>query len=180
MTVYKLADISNIASEKIFIDANILISLDSPHPYFSDSFPACLAARNIFLENKTNLFVDIVVLSEFYNRCLKASYNFYCSTNGLNPKKFTFKKYRKTEDYKINLEQTCSKIQNILQYANAINPNYPESVFISNIIPANFKNLDFNDLHILFVCLHNNFCLWTNDIDFKNQPIDIFTENVNY
>jgi len=78
------------------------------------------------------------------------------------------------------MEQICSAIQNILKNINVINPNYSESDFVASITPSNCTKLDFNDLHIVFVCSQNDFCLWTNDFDFEGQQIDIFTENQKY
>jgi len=149
-------------------------------PYSSPFIKFCSRDFKIFQNNKTPLFTDVIVLSEFYNRLLKMAYNSYCAKYVQNQQNFSIKDYRKTQDGASVMQNLCFTIQEILKSVKMINPNYSEPNFVSNITPLNCTNLDFNDLHIVSVCSQNNFCLWTNDFDFKGQQIDIFTENQKY
>ncbi|WNY23876.1 hypothetical protein MmiHf6_11990 [Methanimicrococcus hongohii] len=180
MDIYRSHHIMNVTEKSIFIDANILISLWMPgKKSFLNSY--CSRDFEMFLRHQTSLFTDIVVLSEFYNRWLREAYYLYCRKNNLSPAQLKFKDYRQKDDGKITIRQICFAIQIILNDIKIINPNYSRSLLFQNIIdPDYFAHLDFNDLHIISVCLHNDFCLWTNDIDFKGQNIDIFTENGKY
>lgn len=179
LTVYKSDQITNVASMKVFLDANILISLE---PFFPNPSKYIQSSNSfkIFLAKNTSLFTDVITLSEFYNRWLRIAYKSYLTENKLSSRQCSFKSYRTTPDGVYTINQICTSIQSILQYVDIRNPNYSENVFAANIISNNLINLDFNDFHIVSVCSHNNFCLWTNDIDFKGQNIDIYSENRNY
>ncbi|WP_420846990.1 type II toxin-antitoxin system VapC family toxin [Methanolapillus africanus] len=162
----------------IFIDTNIFLSVYFPkNNYFSD---ICERDYNKFLKNKTKLYTDFTVISELFNRTLKISWKNYCLKNHLNQNQFSYKKYRETNDFSTSIDEVCQNVCQILSNVNLVNFEYDSNDLSLKISKNKFNTIDFNDFHIMNVCQKYDLCLWTNDIDFKDKNIKIFTENGKY
>ncbi|WP_420847469.1 PIN domain-containing protein [Methanolapillus millepedarum] len=162
----------------IFVDTNVFLSVYfSQNNYFSE---ICEKDYHNFLKNKTNLYTDFTVISELFNRILKKSWKDYCLENNVNLTRFSYKKYRETKDFSSSIDDVCQKVCQILSKVNLVNFEYDSKDLSLKIGENQFNTIDFNDFHIINVCQRYDFCLWTNDIDFKNKNIKIFTENGKY
>ncbi len=178
----KTSNLSAVKDEKVFVDANIWLYIFSkgrnPDNYLGKRYSSSF---KYFLKNKTSIFIDLAVISEFANRYLRITHSNYMNKNGLKKIDCDYKKnYRKTDDFKEEWKNMCNIITNkILSKVNTVNFEYAKSSLVDLLNPDNL-NADFNDNHIMNLCRTNNMYLLTHDGDFKNTDINIITENQCY
>ncbi|MDR1285423.1 MAG: PIN domain-containing protein [Campylobacteraceae bacterium] len=148
---------------KIFFDANILIFLFAPSFISTKKHKQYSYIFNILLENKNEIYVNSVVISEFINRCLRIDFE----KKFPNKSKRNYKKdYRNSNDYKEIFNIILKQLEKFFQLgAIQINDNF--STFNISKECKN-TNLDFNDLIIAKNVLDNNLKLLTDDKDFNN------------
>ncbi len=169
-------------NSKIFFDTNIWMfifcEIGSYKKYFVDEYSS---AYKKILKTSHLIFIDIMVLSEFVNRYLHIAHSNYTKQNNLKIKDCEYKKdYRKTDDFKEAWENVCNIVKNnILPHTNVANFQY-NGASLETLFDDDSFDTDFNDNHIINLCLKNNIYLLTNDKDFKNAGINIITENRRY
>lgn len=167
--VNKLKDISS--QDKIFIDANILIFLFSPD-YVANSEQKVKKYTQVFLrliENKNELIVNSLVISEFINKCLRIDFE-----KNFQDEKRTkdFKKdYRNSSNYKNTIKAILVEINKITKYTKQIDDDF-SNFDITNAYSETI-DMDFTDLIIKKTVKNNNYKLLTDDRDFGDMRLSI-------
>ncbi|MDA3940742.1 MAG: hypothetical protein PF693_15775 [Spirochaetia bacterium] len=171
-------DVSRINKGKVFFDANIWIFIyceiantnKTKVNKYSKVFKTLIKAKN-------PIVIDLTIISEFVNRYLRIAYNNHIHKNKL-PKTFDYKrKYRKTSDFNEAWENVCNIVNyKILPYTEIINFEYDRKSLAALLDSANLDT-DFNDNHIMNLCLKNKMYLLTDDGDFKKSGINIISAN---
>ena len=163
--IYKISK-----NEKVFIDTNILIYLFSPdfvssNDKYVEQYSKIL---EILLENKAQIYISSIVVSEFINRVLRIDYE---KNKELYP---DFKKdYRKSNEYKDTLKLILKQLKKIFKISRKIDDDFMQFDILEWYKKDLNQDLDFNDLHIAFIVEKNNFKLLSNDRDFENFGIDL-------
>ncbi len=178
----KTDNLADVKDEKIFFDANIWMYIFCEIGNYNNNLTKKYSTSfSYFLKNKTSIFIDITVISEFVNRYLRIAYSNYIRTNNLNNKDYDYKKdYRVSDDFKEAWENVCNIVNNrILLTSTPINFEY-DRTSITALLDSNNNDSDFNDNHITNLCRTKDMYLFTHDRDFKNSGINIITENRHY
>jgi predicted nucleic acid-binding protein len=167
-TKYRLQDVAQLTGKDVFFDANILIYLfwpTSQHNFeknYAHVFKKLLQQRN-------NLFVDFLVLSEVINRVVRIEHQ------KLNPTQ-KFKDFRNSQNGKDALYDIYIIVKNdILKQFNVVGKTFNKQEIESYLI---VDELDFVDKATVTLCKENALVLLTNDKDFKNTDLDILTGNL--
>lgn len=173
MIANNIIDNSHIYDGKksYLIDTNILLSLYG-HPYFCNCDQSnrklSLAQKqfNKALDSNSRIYVPAIVISEFLNRCLKASFfDFKQKYKHLN-KKLDYKlDYRTSNEYRDDLNHYLEVLKNVvfskLTYINdSFNTADLNSLFT-------FNNDDFNDKILIHIANTNNLYIISADMDIK-------------
>jgi len=163
-SLYKISE-----TDKVFIDANILIYLFSPDFVSSKErhIEQYSKILEILLQKNAQLYISSIVISEFINRVLRIDYE---------KNKDTYpdykRDYRKSEEYKETLKLVLKELKKILKISCQINDEFSEFDILNWHQKDNNQDLDFNDLHIAFIVKKNDFKLLSNDMDFENFGIN--------
>lgn len=164
---YKLQDYDQINGKDVFVDANVLIYLFWPTGQYWLEESYALAFRNL-LRQGNRLFVDYLVLSEVVNRIGRIEFKKVNSQ--LNYKDFRDSPIGKevTNDIFIIVKDQ------ILSSFNVIGKSFNKQDIEQFLI---VDELDFVDKATASICKENNMVLLTNDRDFKNSDLVIYTGN---
>jgi len=166
-TIYKLHETSKIKNKKIFVDANVLIYLFwSVGKYKHEQKYA--SAFKVLLKQRTQLFIDFLVVSEIINRIIKFEHQ------KINPTQ-SFKAFRNSQKGRQITADIYLTIRDVIfSKFNIIGKSFSKQDIESNLV---LNNLDFVDKAIVQICRENDFVLLTNDSDFRNTNLDILTYN---
>ena len=171
---YKLQDVTLLNGRDIFLDANILIYLFWPTGQISFEKNYARVFRNL-LNQKNNLFVDFLVISETINRAIKAEYEKYILAHSLTKAQLKYKDYRNSQDGQDALNDIYFIVKaNILNKFGVIGKSFDKQDIENCLI---IDELDFIDKGIVTLCKENSLVLLTNDKDFKNTNLEILTGN---
>lgn len=167
-------NINTISNRPLLFDTNILLYLFGTNVVSSNQQWAVKAYSNFYstcLKNKHPLFIDISVLSEFINRCLRMEYDVYKKANSTT---LSFKDFRNSAEG-VQASQDIDKIikNQILKTFDIIGKLFSKN----DIIAMKLINTDFNDALLVDVCQAHNCILVTNDADFTHSSIDIISAN---
>lgn len=177
----KILDIKSYTptrSDKFFFDNNIWIYLFYPlgnhkkeiikhyERFFQEIFKA-----------QSKIFISSLVLSEFFNTCVKTEFNVLARKS---PEKYqNFKKDFRNKDEYCVLMKDLKKIvgKNILSISERIDDGF-EAIDIDNLFD-NLENNDFNDKYFIALAEKNDLQVVTNDSDFftADQSIKVITAN---
>ena len=165
-------DFSNVyninTNDNVFLDTNILIFLFSPDFVHSKEYQVDTYSK-IFeklIENKSAMYINSIVISEFLNRCLRIDFNKnYQDSNNTKDYK---KDYRSSDEYKRTLAILLKELNKMF---NEFKIKQLDDGFSNFDTITEFKNsteLDFNDLIIARNVIDNSFKLLSDDRDFDN------------
>lgn len=150
--------------EKVFLDTNILIFLFSPSFVTSASWQIDKYSQ-IFaklVENKNEMYINSLVVSEFINRCLRIDFD----KNYNNDNKDFKRDYRQSSEYEQTLKVILNELKKILALTITIDDDFSSFNVISEF--KNNSQLDFNDLIIARTVINNGFSLLSDDQDFDH------------
>ncbi len=160
-------------SNRLFFDANIwlfLFTSQEPGDWrvrtYSDAFQALLTARS-------QIAVDVLVLSEFANRYIRIEYGIFIGSGGA----LGFKDYRRTASYRATAETAADALRRIMRICDLVETGL--SVLDTDGLLNRFATgcSDFNDEMIASLCRAQGLTLVTHDSDFKGCDIPILTAN---
>lgn len=175
-TRFRLNQIDKLKQANIFFDANIWLYIFCPlGNYKKHSIHEYSNFYKTLLEKRNKIFTDIIVLSEVINRWCRLGFDQYKKLQ--NKPELDYKKdYRKTKDFKELNETILDALSQALDFFEVCNKDY-KSEDLTELIGNINSNSDFNDQHIISLCIENRFYLLTNDGDFKNAKIPIISNN---
>ena len=167
--------------EKLFLDTNVWYYIYGPKPikpadkifkrYYS-------VALDKIIESKREIFIDVLVLSEFINRYARFFYE--KRYHDLPPhSKPDFKIYRSSDAFRIEAKFIINETKKIMKISYPCNLDFETMKIELHLSEFEECNSDFNDIVYKNICKLNNFTLVTNDGDFKKCGIPILTANNN-
>lgn len=170
ITTYRFSN-----SDKLFFDANIWMYVYGPQgaPNDPKSRMYSTALANAIRAN-SNIFTDVLVVSEFINRFARIEHQTLFRT-GQAPQ--DFKQFRNTNDFQPIAQAIAAAVRNILRYAARLESGF-SSVDI-NALLAEYETTpsDFNDQILIGLCITNDLQLVTHDSDFRGKDVNILTAN---
>lgn len=163
-TLYDLNRLSFKAEEKLLIDVNVLIYLQTGETKNYDKMWELAKRQN------NELFITTLSISEFINHFVRTGYKQFCRDNYHRPEEFDFKRDYQKEKHFLDI------------YDNVIDT--VETEIIPKMKVLDFKNEDLNDIrkltqHMLDIndalylkkAITEGFAIVTHDRDFFNIQI---------
>ena len=176
---YKAAEVYKYKftnGDQLFFDTNIWFYIFGPQePKYQSNRWMAIYSR-IFkriLKAKSDIYIDILVVSEFINRYAKLKYNVDAPPN------VKFKDFRNSSDFKPVAKNIAADVKRVLKHCKQIGSGFKALNMDDLLNDYATGNFDFNDQVITEICKNNGFTLITNDSDFKTQDIPILTANSN-
>ena len=162
----------NFASEdKLFLDANIWFYLDGPQKFRSYWRTAYSTVFNRILNAKSQIFIDVLVVSEFMNAYARVKWEVVA------PQLKDFKDFRNSPSFKSIAKDIEDDVKRVLKHCTLIESGFATLAIGDLLADYASNHSDFNDLVIMELCKSNGFTLITNDSDFKTQEIPVLTAN---
>jgi len=164
-----------VETDKLFFDANVWLSLYGPQGAPND--PRAQIYSNALAEAmraKSQIWVDVLVMSEFINRFARIEYDILYPKYARRP---DFKQFRNSPEFKPISQAIAAAVRKILKFTARIESGF--STIDINALLAEFESTpnDFNDQVLTGLCLANSLVLVTHDFDFKDRGVNILTAN---
>jgi len=162
-------------TDKLFFDTNVWMYVYGPQGAPNDpksrAYSTALADA---IRAKSDIFTDVLVISEFINRFARIEHQTLFRTGQATP---DFKQFRNGHDFKPIAQAITAAVRNILKFAVRIESGF--STIDINALLAEYENMpsDFNDQVLIGLCVANSLQLVTHDFDFKGKGIMILTAN---
>ena len=151
--------------ESLFIDANVWLSFYGPVSYRSKQADAYSSAWHRIQKARSQVFVDVLVLSEFINRFAHEA--FEQITDDAGPERY--KDYRDSAEFKTVAREIRISAAKIVSVAKCCDSGLP-NIDIHSILDAFGRGcLDFNDQIITEICKSRKLTLVTHDGDFSGE-----------
>ncbi len=165
-------------NDRLFFDANIWMYIYGPsidkqsHRRSTIYATALQKIRN----QKSGLFIDTLVLSEFINAYARLEY-YQRFANTYQ----TFKKFRQSQDFKSVAQDITNNAKRIVRLCQPCHLQF-DALDLMNILDKYAQGTtDYNDQLITEICVANGFCLVTHDADFsqleKSHQLVLLTAN---
>lgn len=161
-------------NEALLFDANIWLYIYGPRRNISEGLKNTytLALRRS-RGAKSQIFLDLLVLSEFINAYSRLFYNNLPQAT----KPADFKTFRNSDNFRPVAERIGEYSRRILAKTQRTNIAF-ESMEMESVIDSYVAaNVDFNDLILAELCKANDLKLVTHDADFKGDDLTILTVN---
>jgi predicted nucleic acid-binding protein len=158
------------ATDKILPDANIWLYLYGPA-----ANPAAWQVRTYsgvfagILTAKSQLYIDVLVLSEFVNRFVRLEWK------RLAPGIADFKVFRQTRDYPPVALFVQSQVAQILTVCKPVNHYFAEWNLTTLLNEFSTGATDLNDQLLVESCRKHDLAILTNDKDFTDGGINVLT-----
>jgi predicted nucleic acid-binding protein len=158
-------------SDAILVDANIWLYLNGPASTsarwantYSSVFSRILSAGSF-------LFMDVLVLSEFINRFARLE------MRRLQPHQRDFKAFRGSTDFPPVARSIESQVNQILMVCRPVDHPFSEWKLSDLLNDFGSGTVDWNDQLITENCRKHGLAILTNDGDFTEGGISVFTAN---
>ncbi len=161
------------SEDKIFLDTNIWVSIYGPLAFINWNSNIYSGALREIRESGCDVYIDVLVLSEFINRFARVEYD----QRDPDKKSRNFKTFRKSSDFEPIAEEIAVDVRNILKNSICCESGFSGLIIDDMMDIFKSGNSDFNDLMIAEICKKNGFILVTDDADFKGCDIPILTAN---
>ncbi len=171
---YNSFEINKLNKRQIFFDANILLYIFWFTGYSSREKQYSVIFKGL-LNQKNEMFVDFIVISEVINRAIRIEYEKYLQQQNISKEKLPFKKYRDTQEGQEALKDIYQVVKGKIINKFGISGKAFSKSDIESFLQLNL--LDFSDKGIVSLCKENNFVLLTNDKDFVCTDLEILTSN---
>jgi len=165
-------------TDRILLDANVCLFIFGP-PQFRYGNPN----SNKYYESQDKWGKDTVhicspVLSEFVNRCIHHHWKRWKIDT--NPREKGKKDFRNSQYYKEEkiAETIAQDVYEMLNSVECCDSDFDKAKTYAFLSEFKKGEMDFNDIIIGDICAVNNLALVTDDGDFKNSSIQIFTANL--
>ena len=174
---YKAVEVCNYRftdSDQLFFDTNIWFYIFGPQePKYQRNrwMRIYSGAFKHILKAKSDIYIDILVVSEFINRYARLKYDVDAPPN------VKFKDFRNSSDFKPVAKGIAADVKRVLKHCKRVESGFKALDMDDLLNDHAAGNFDFNDQVITEICKNNGFTLVTNDSDFKTQRIPILTAN---
>lgn len=176
---YKKNDLKSISQKEIFFDTNILLFIfhsASGSPSKAQAWQSNYSGiLHDIIRQKNKLYTNLFVISEFYNRYLRMEASIQ-NPDESDKDTRSFKKFRDSESGIQTQNEIKSIIKNNLPRMGF---TYLDTSFTHDEIIQilDISNSDFIDRVIVETCKRKNLVLFTDDADFRDSDIPIFSLN---
>lgn len=169
------------ASQSVFFDANVWLSLYAPpsgvNNYWKGEYSKVLS---LIVAGNAPVLIDATVISEYINRYCRIEFQAY--EEYANPlSKRTFKEFRMqdSDTYKPIANSAAECVREMLEIPSIrrVNDNFADRDIHAMLNDFSMGESDWNDLQIADLCRRNDCALLTNDADFEDSDIEVFTCN---
>ncbi|MYC77332.1 PIN domain-containing protein [Candidatus Poribacteria bacterium] len=174
---YKAAEVRNYNftdEDQLFLDTNIWFYIFGPQePKYQRNrwMRIYSGAFKRILKAKSQIYIDVLVLSEFINRYARLKWNVDA------PLDTEFKDFRTSQDFELVARNITADVKRLLNHCIRIKSGFAALDIDALLNDYATGDFDFNDQVITEICKNNRFTLITNDSDFKTQAIPILTAN---
>jgi len=159
-------------TDSILLDANVWLYLYGPAADPSDwKVQAYSGIFSRLLTAGTQLFLDVLILSEFINRFARME------MKRIQPTQSDFKAFRTSADYPSVASAIETQVGQILTACRPIDHPFAEWRHTDLMKEFGTGSSDWNDQLIVENCRKHNLALLTNDADFTEGGIPVFTAN---
>lgn len=159
------------SQDKLFLDTNIWLYLYAsygPDNYWVEIYSDVF---NRILNAKSQIYIDVLVVSEFINRFARQEWELDESETD------SFKTFRKSLSFKPVAQAIAAIVKKIMSDCLQIESGF-ERLEIDGLLNDYVKgHSDFNDQVITELCKNNGLTLVTHDGDFDPVNLHILTEN---
>ena len=157
-------------NDRLFLDANVWYYIHGPQSP-TDGLQAIysLALKRMFAAH-SNIYTDILVLSEFINAWARNEYQERRLT-------MKFKNFRRSREFAPVAAAIADATRRILGSCAVIGSDLPPPLLTQLLLEFATGNIDFNDQIIREICVRERLQLITHDADFGNPDIPILTAN---
>lgn len=161
--------------DRILVDANVWFYLFGPSAPRSPAVRAYSAVFTNMQKGKANLYLDVLVLSEFVNRYARVEHEI--QKNAGAAVSHDFKTFRDSQDFVPIAQAVQTSVMKIGKYAQLV--DHPLTACNLPAVLAEFANgkRDINDELLAQCCKNYQLALLTNDGDLVHAGITIFTTN---
>lgn len=172
--VYPIESYTFSESDAVLFDANIWLYLYGPqrqlYPQLTSIYT--LAFRKIRAAN-SQIFIDVLVLSEFINAYARFVYNNLPEAT----KPANFKTFRSSVDFKPIAEDIAKYATRIVEKSEQIESGFASGNLSAMLNDYKAGKKDFNDQMLAELCKAKNLKLVTHDADFQYENLTIITAN---
>ena len=160
-------------SDGFLFDANIWIFMYAPQRARGRKARVYSRALGDILRAEADIYVDVVVLSEFINRYARLVHA-VAKGSGAPPE---FKVYRNSPAFKAVAKDIADASRRILKHCQRTESCF-SSVDVDRVL-REFETTcpDFNDQMLAEICKANGFKLVTDDSDFRGTGLTVLTAN---
>jgi predicted nucleic acid-binding protein len=162
------------AADKLLFDTNIWLHIYGPQGNPADRrakiYSTALAR---ILAVQCQVYLDVLILSEFVNRYARLRYDILRPTGW--PKEF--KSFRRSAAFKPIAKDIAADAQRVVKHCERIDSGF-ETVNM-DILLAEYGDgvADFNDQILVDLCKAQALILVTHDADFRNRGLTLLTAN---
>lgn len=171
-----VVDISRHAftgKERLLFDANVWLSIYGPDPTRRKRSATYQAAFRRMRQARSELFLDVLILSEFINRCARMEY--HQKRPGEPPGRF--KRFRDSQEFAPVAEEIAINATRICRAAARCETGFAAADVGSLLVQYAQGSSDFNDLILAELCADQALTFVTDDADFKGAGHPIMTAN---
>lgn len=172
----KTIAVSNYAfkpGDRLLLDTNIWLFIYGPSKPNDSRVNVYSQAFKSMISAKSQIYIDVLVVSEFINRYARMRVGFKTKNNASK----NFKKFRQSKDFEPIARDVADVTKRVLKHCKRIESGF-ETLKISTLINdyAQGKS-DFNDQIITTICRKKRLKLVTDDSDFGGREIPVLTAN---
>jgi predicted nucleic acid-binding protein len=157
--------------DRLFLDANIWLYMYAPQKPGAYWVAVYSTVFNRILKAQSQIYIDVLVLSEFINRYARMKWELVKSNFD------EFRKFRNSPCFKPAAQGIAADAKRVLQHCSRIESGFSTLAIDDLLTDYATGDSDFNDQVITEICRSNGLTLITNDIDFKNKGIPVLTAN---
>jgi predicted nucleic acid-binding protein len=161
--------------DRLLLDANVWLLLYGPQ--YSDSRDQRVntysAAMKRILAGKCQIFIDVLILSEFVNASARFAYN-------ILPKQtppIKFKDFRKSRAFVRVAQEIAVACRKIMAICAPLESGFETLDTAKQLSSYETGQFDFNDQVLASLCETRQLKLVTDDADFSDQRLTILTAN---
>jgi len=162
-------------TDKLFFDANIWLFIygpqGNPNDWKAKSYSGALANA---LKAKSQIIIDVLVVSEFINRFARIEYDIQYPNKS---NRLDFKQFRNSPAFAPVAQAIVSTLRQILKFATRAESGFSGIDIQGLLVEFEAGGHDFNDQVLVRLCQAQNLQLVTHDADFKGKGVNILTAN---
>jgi hypothetical protein len=161
--------------DHLLLDANIWMSIYGPIAKKDWRTSVYSAALKEIRKNNCEIFIDVLILSEFINAFSRIEFK---QLNPINKPK-EFKDFRNSSQFKPYAQEISINARKIIKICRRCDSVFEYMDLPSLLAQYEGGESDFNDQILVEICKSKDLTLITHNADFKAEDINILTANKN-